>query len=79
MHLSARTLLIEELDKEGKEHTRENMYHMAQYLRKEYGGDYILRTLYERAKNMKSSAVIESIRALGEIETIRQHADVVLL
>jgi len=55
------------------------MYEIAHRLRDEYGSDYILRTLYEKAKLQNKPAVIESIRTLGEIETIRQHPDIVLL
>ncbi len=55
------------------------MYEVAQKMRREYGGDYILHTLYEKAKKQDKSAVIESIRTLGEIETLRKNKDIVLL
>lgn len=71
-HYSARTLLIEELEKRGLPVDRNQMRLVANDLRAQYGNDYVVQFYLERAQLSPSvNIVIESIRTLDEAKTLR--------
>ena len=70
-HFSARTLLTKECDKRGLSGERHNLITVANDLREQNGPDYVIRSLYEMAKQHLGHVVIESIRSVGEIEFLK--------
>jgi dephospho-CoA kinase len=74
-HYSAREFLIEEVKKRGLPVNRDTTTMVADSLRREHSPGYIIEQLYERAKNDGGNAVIESVRALGEVEFLRNQPD----
>lgn len=78
-HFSARNLLIEEIEKRGMENNRDSMVAVANDLREKFGSGYIAEELFNRALNSKDNAIIESLRTVGEIETLRKKGNFTLL
>lgn len=78
-HFSARGLLSEELEKRGLEKVRDNMVIVANELREKFGSSYVADELFKRALIKKKDAVIESLRAVGEIESLRSKGKFILL
>lgn len=73
IHCSARALWVDEINKRGLEVKRENMRIVANDLRKNFGNDYLIaeyqrRTGFDPAKNY----IIDSVRTLAEVETLRK-------
>jgi dephospho-CoA kinase len=68
---SVRAFLIEEIEKRNLPVNRDSMVIVANDLRKEHGASYILDTLFERARNSQKDAVIESVRTVGEVQSLR--------
>ena len=54
---------------------RDMMKVMADSLREKYGPGYILEELYRQAKEWWTDAVLESVRAVGEVESLRAKWD----
>ena len=52
---------------------------MANHLRSEYGSSYIVEQLFAQAQENGKNAIIESIRALWEVEKLKENADFILL
>jgi len=71
-HYSARGFINEEITRRGLEINRDNMVSVANDLRKKYGPSYIAENLYQRAQKDGGSCVLESIRAVGEIEALKE-------
>lgn len=74
VHFSARALILEEVKKRGLAVIRENTTLVANDLRAAFGPDYIAKELCRRAAAVQSqgkSAVVESLRSVGEINFIR--------
>ncbi len=74
VHFSARALILEEVKKRGLEVARENATLVANDLRAAFGPDYIAKELCRRAAEVQKqgkSAVVESLRSIGEINFIR--------
>lgn len=78
MHYSVREFLVEEIVKRGLEVNRESMVLVANDLRARFGGSYIVEELYNRAKEKGGNVVIESIRCVGEVESLKKKKDFVL-
>jgi len=78
-HLSARELLIGELEKRGQEVNRENLVRAGNELRKEYGASVIAEKLYQRAVESGKNCIIESLRTVGEVEALRKRGNFTLL
>jgi dephospho-CoA kinase len=76
-HFSARKLLLSHV-KEGQPANRDTLIVIADKLRKEHGPSYIAETLFEQAQKYPN-AVIESLRAIGEIEALREKGNFMLL
>jgi dephospho-CoA kinase len=70
-HYSVRAYLIREIEKRGLEVNRDSMTHVANSLRAEFGPSYITDCLYIEALEAGKSCVIESIRTVGEITSLR--------
>lgn len=74
VHFSARALILEEVKKRGLEVIRENTTLVANELRAAFGPDYIAKELCRRAADVQKqgkSAVVESLRSIGEVNFIR--------
>ena len=77
-HISVRDFLTNMLFEEGKEPNRNNMRLLANYLRAKEGPDYIVKQLYQEA-SLYSRSVIESIRTPGEIVTLKELGNFLLI
>lgn len=78
-HFSARGLIVEEIEKRGLENNRDNMVVVGNDLRLKFGPGYVAEELFKRAEKSDENAVIESLRTVGEIETLRKKGKFVLL
>ena len=78
-HYSVRGFLIEELQKRSLPINRNTMTMIANELRTFHSPSYIVDCLYQKAKENKKNAVIESIRTYGEVLSLREHANFYLL
>jgi dephospho-CoA kinase len=74
-HFQARGFILKEVDRRGLERVRDNINAVGNDLRKQHGPDYIIRELLKEAQGKKQNAVIESIRAFGEIDCLRKNAE----
>jgi dephospho-CoA kinase len=72
-HFSVRAFLIEEIKRQGLEIDRTTMRQVANEMRKEHGPSYVVEQLMQQAKEVSGNSVIESIRAIGEGEFLKQH------
>ncbi|NCN51860.1 AAA family ATPase [archaeon] len=70
-HYSVRDFLVEEIKKRELSVNRDSMILVGNYLREKNSPSYIAEKLYERAKNNGGDAIIESLRAVGEVETLK--------
>ncbi len=78
-HFSARDLISEEVEKKGLEKNRDNMVIVANDLRQKYGSGYVADELYRRALVSGDNCIIESIRTVGEIESLKNKGNFILL
>jgi len=78
-HYSARALIVEKIKRRGLPVNRDNMRLVANDLRREQGNDYLVKTYLARAnqENVKN-AVIESLRATAEAETLHSAGGILL-
>lgn len=72
VHYSVRAFIAEEITRRGMEVNRDTLTLVANELRATHSPSYITDQLFERAKRKGVNAVIESVRALGEIYSLRQ-------
>lgn len=77
-HYSARSFIIEEIERRGLPVDRDSMTSVANDLRATFGPTYIFEQLVQRAKVAGGDAVIESIRAVAEARYIKEQGGVVL-
>lgn len=63
--------MIQEIEKREMPVNRDSMVVVANDLRAKYSPSYIVEQLYEQAKLSKKNAIIESLRAVGEVETLK--------
>ena len=78
-HFSAREFLVEEIEKRGLENNRDNMVLVANNLRKKNGSAFVADELFKRALESGQDCVIESLRTLGEVESLRKKGNFTLL
>jgi dephospho-CoA kinase len=78
-HFSARDFIIEQVHQRGLEPTRANVFLVGNSLRKMHGPSYILESLFAQAKAIGKNAVLESVRATGELEFLRKQDNFHLL
>ena len=79
VHFSVRDFLKEEVAKRNLPQNRDSFTQVANDLRRLYSPSYIVDQLYERAAQQSQNAIIESIRTPGEIDSLKQKADFILL
>ena len=70
-HHSASSFIVQEILRRGLTADRDSMISVGNELRASYGADHIIRSLYTRARASEQPAVIESLRALGEVRCIK--------
>ncbi len=70
-HYSVRAFLIQEIEKRGMPVNRDSMVIVANDLRAKFWPSYIVEQLYEQAKANGKNTIIESLRAVGEVEALK--------
>ena len=76
-HYSARAIWVEEIERQGIENNRANMRVVANQLRAEHGYDYsVAYYLNKIATEQVENAVIESQRAIAEVETLKANGGI---
>lgn len=78
-HFSARDFLVDEIEKRGLENNRDNMVMVANELRAKNSPSFIADELFKKALKENNDCVIESLRTMGEIESLRKKGNFVLL
>lgn len=77
-YFSVRDFLNEEVAKRGLEPGRDSLTFVANDLRAKHSPSYIVDELYTRAEKAGRNAIIESIRAVGEVEALRKKGNFAL-
>ena len=77
-YFSVRQFLNEEVARRGMEPGRDSLTFVANDLRATHSPSYIVDELYERAARSGKNAIIESIRAVGEVESLRKKGNFLL-
>ncbi len=77
-HYSARDFIVEEIKRRGLPVNRDTMTPMANELRETHGPSYIVDELYAKAISAAKDALIESIRAVAEAESLKEKSNFVL-
>lgn len=79
IHYSVRAFLLEKIREQNLPENRDSMVVVANKLRSENSPSYITDQLFLRAKSANANAVIESIRTPGEVMSLKEKGDFVLL
>lgn len=79
VHFSVRSYLIEELNKRKIEINRDSLTNLANELRAAHSPAFIIEELYAKAQQSGKNSIIESIRAVGEIEMLRKTGNFYLI
>jgi dephospho-CoA kinase len=78
-HYSARTFILSRINEQGLPTTRNQMRLTANELRAEYGNDFLVQqALAQKAAEGVEDAVVESIRALAEADTLKAAGGILL-
>ncbi|OGG78249.1 hypothetical protein A3A36_02125 [Candidatus Kaiserbacteria bacterium RIFCSPLOWO2_01_FULL_52_12b] len=72
-HYWVREFLVEEIKRRGLRVDRSSMREVANDLRQKHGPSYVIETLYARAQDEGTNALIESVRVLGEANFLKDH------
>lgn len=78
-HFSARAFIVEEIEKRGLENNRDNMVWIANELREKNSSSFIADELFKKALESGQNCIIESLRTVGEIESLRKKGKFILL
>jgi dephospho-CoA kinase len=85
-HYSVRAFLAEEVKRRGLELNRDQMTIVANDLRAKYSSGYIIETIFAQVQTAASAGdgtekgfIIESVRALGEVDFLQKQPHTVLL
>jgi dephospho-CoA kinase len=78
-HFSARAFLVEEIKKRGLEENRDNMVFLGNELRQKNSPSFVADELFKMALKSGQDCVIESLRAPGEINSLRKKGNFTLL
>ncbi len=78
-HLSVRSFLIDEINKQGLEVNRDSMVVVANSLRAHNSPSFIIDELYKKAALSNQNCIIESIRTPGEVQSLRSKDNFILL
>lgn len=73
-HYSARDFIVLEAKRRGLDLNRDNITRVADDLRKSNHPGFIIEELYNEAVKNGENAVIESVRAIGELKMMRKRA-----
>ena len=79
MHFSVRAFIADEIVNRGMKVDRDSMVIVANELRRQNSPSYITDCLYEKAIAAGKNSVIESIRAPGEVYSLREKGGFILL
>lgn len=79
VHYSVRSFLTQELEKRNLPIDRDHMRDLGNELRAKYGPSYIIEQLYLQAKEKGENAIIESIRAVWEVENLKGKENFIFL
>lgn len=71
-HYSASGFITEEIIRRGMPVNRDSMIVVANDLRKIHSPSYIIESLYQRASDHGGNAVIEALRAIAEVQMIKE-------
>ena len=77
-HYSASGFIVEEIERRGLPINRDSMALVANDLRADHGPTYIIDSLYARAEAHDGDVVIESLRAVAEVQRIKELGGIVL-
>lgn len=78
-HYSAREIWIEELHLRGMESSRANMRLVANEMREKYGNDFLVTYYLKKIQaEPPLNAIIESIRAVSEAETLKVNGGILI-
>ena len=78
-HYSVRWFLTQEIEKRWLPLDRDSMREVANELRANYGPSYITDQLFLQAQENGKDAIIESVRAIWEVERKKKNSDFILL
>ena len=78
-HYSVRWFLTQEIEKRWLPLDRDSMREVANELRANYWPSYITDQLFLQAQKNGKDAIIESVRAIGEVESLKKKSDFILL
>lgn len=79
VHYSARAIWIDELIKRGEETSRANMRLIANEMREKYGNDFLITYYLKKIEEEGvENAIIESIRAVSEAETLKANGGILV-
>ena len=79
MHYSVREFILREVTRRGLEPNRDNITLVANDLRKSNSPYYLIEEILKVARKENKNCVIESVRAVGEIEYLRKNVKNFLL
>lgn len=79
LHYSVREFITREIRKRGLPVNRNTMTEVANDLRAKHGPGYIAKELCQKALKSGKNSIIESLRAVGEVNTLRRHKNFYLL
>lgn len=78
-HYSARAFIIDEVLSRGLPVNRDTMTEVANTLRKEHGGAYIIKSLIKEAEaSGNPNAIVESVRTVGEVEALKKKGGILI-
>ena len=75
MHYSVREFILREVTRRGLEPNRDNITLVANDLRKSNSPYYLIEEILKVARKENKNCVIESVRAVGEIEYLRKNVE----
>lgn len=78
-HYSVRWFLTKEIEKRWLPLDRDSMREIANELRANYWSSYITDQLFLQAQQSGKNAIIESVRATWEVESLKKNSDFILL
>lgn len=77
-HYSVRAFIAQEVEKRGLPINRDTLVGIGNELRAEHGPAHIVAELCKRAHCEEGNSVIESVRAVGEADELREHGGHIL-
>lgn len=79
IHFSVREYLSKLIKEDGNEINRNNLVDKANELRNRFGSDYIAKELFKKAEKLGKNCIIESLRTVGEIKSLKEMGNFTLL